>query len=250
MSITEQWISDYPPIDTVEEVLRLGRHVQGESLRGHWIADASVQLGANEPDRIAARSRGMINSAPYGAIYDAINEQAHSQDHLLELRRIRKLLLVARDGVIMTFESGPNESYDPLFALCRGLGNLSVGKGTYYDRIYALEACQTLREQKTTHQPNCDIPMFTTRIKDVQKSESTLALLQSDIAPEAYHKHRKAFRRVAHVAVLASVLEYNLRLRNFAASGLKLSQMFGEHKDRLFGEETPVELDGLQVKRA
>jgi hypothetical protein len=202
-----------------------------------WHAQAAERAQDIDSGQVLDTALRLLDEIPYEAAIEAI-KSAHEgdPDSFVRMRMSRKLLLVARDAIILSTNPIPTEDYQILRSACQWLGQLSDARGEN-----ATLATQTVEQLDLLSQTASRAGEFlhssqSTRTK-IEKGLHTTSLLRTDTAlalnPDVYHKWRKDFRRVANVYSLISGSGNDRDFKDFASQGLLLSSVYGEINDTI-----------------
>ena len=231
MSGQSRWNVANPLFEEVDSILVHGVHGPTPQL-DEWGSAASASLSHADPSAILQISYDLIHDMPYDVVVHALNENDGSEHRLGELRKTRKLLLVARDGVQTTTYDNPDESFDDFAGLCWTLGQVAdVGTDDVLTHS-ALAACEKLASHPPRPSQACAGWEFHELVGVMLK------LTEADTADfvdaDRFHTGRKRLRKLVHTTVINAVIQPTAELRKLAFDGIALSQHYGRIKDELF----------------
>jgi len=226
-----RWNVTNPTFGQIENILVQGANGSAPQL-DDWGSAATASLAHANPSTISQISYDLMRDMPYSVVVHALNENDGSEYTLGELRKTRKLLLVARDGVQLTAHDKPGENFDDFVGLCWTLGQVAdIGADSVLTQS-VLTTCEKL----TSHPPS---PSQASTDEDFQgRIAVMLKLVKADTTDftdaDQFHTGRKRLRKIVHTTVINAVAQPSSELREIAYNGIALSQHFGRIKDELF----------------
>jgi hypothetical protein len=195
-------------------------------------------MGSHAPfdtaDQLLETGLDILNGFPIEVLMQHVSRAPSGQPALEAVRQSRKLLMIGRDVVMLTSSNKPFKVDDPVFNLCRTLGQLADTVG-HDPRILQRTWSDIDAFLYNTPLDAEPAAMVTVRNRALTHLSTASLLLREPTAdPDKFHQKRIAFRRVAHLAVAtAANRESSASNEAFIGTAMELNRRYGHFHDSL-----------------
>lgn len=205
-----------------------------------WQDGVSELLGADSIDFVGlgAISEDIVRHAPLASVRTLIEQPDLAR--AAELRFMRKILMIGRDGMRVASGGTLPNHYASLPRLTWSMGQLLDGDRSVAMKRNALEACTDL-QRPTTLQTLKASRIACERWAETLESIPSLSETLSNpegIDATTYHTARKKFRLIVHASIVHALSTEDTPSQRLAKSGLVLNEQIGAVKDALLAETT------------
>ncbi len=225
------WRSDALRLTAVESVISKVKQFEP-------ISESEFHVKAQEssyllnPDLLVEEAVVLAQQAPYKEMGELLESNPiEYADTLPKLKMGRKILMIARDTIIINTRKDASVHHEPLRVACRLLGRLAdtpeYNEQLINDTARALEDASTMQYLAQEYAITQDeisqkISTFlsTDNIRSIDVSNNPDQI-------DTYHKHRRDFRRVVNTYILAASINEDSHLLELASQGFKLNASYG-----------------------
>ena len=207
-----------------------------------WSKELIAAVGTYDPADLQRTSVDLLAEIPFAAISHNLGRVAtgyESSQPLKDLIFLRRLCMVARDGMLLTSSEAQRQPLVPLRDLCRTLGQVVDSRGTDQDALpYARDCADGLALEGM-------IPVVKpVSGKELRKRVASTVSVNITTKPEKptsendyhkYHDRRKALRAGTHVALLLALATdmRDSRALELALQGKGINEKYGRIKNKL-----------------
>lgn len=232
------WENNLPLTTGIESVFDTSKLLSEAIDPTEWRREARSRSREISPPNLKDLSIRLLKQIPYNEIHNAIEHAGQSvPGALFRARMGRKLIMIARDSIIMSTSNSPSISYDTLRFACQAIGNVADTNAEELSVIMqAIHAVDGLSENRfddfaqSTNSEELAIKMKTY----IGTSELKKYTGNKPVSHDVYHKWRKNFRRIVNMYGLIAASEPDDDdLRAFAAKGVILNTTHGNTNDTL-----------------
>lgn len=205
-----------------------------------WHNGVSEILGVQNVDfaGLGTISEDIVRSAPLSDVRTLIEYPGLARS--AELRFMRKILMIGRDGMRVAGGGTLPSAYNSLPRLTWSIGQLLDGDQSKAMKDTALAACDDLR-------PGTALKIHKASTLARERWAETLGAIPGlfgtlgnpeDTDAATYHAARKKFRLIVHTSILHALSSETAQAQRLAKSGLVLNEQVGGIKDALLAEAT------------
>lgn len=235
--VPPDWIKGGVFVENIENILTAGKQTQITTTLESWCMSAISYAKGIEADDIRDSSRILIQQAPYVELADHLDRLSNQEiNSLTSIRMIRKLFVIARDGIILTTDKHFTDEFKSLRKLCISLGRIADTNGVdskhithaqnaLDELVYSEESAEAFAHDNETFQDKI-VSMIDVPTLEYERYGQT-------VQPDAYHQARKNFRRVSNMFLLEAANNRSGHLQAFASKGVQLNRRHGSIADHL-----------------
>lgn len=190
-----------------------------------------------QPFELFAGGIQLLRSLPADELQDLLSG-SRSECDLTRIKKIRKILMIGRDTVLLTTKGTPPKKADPVFELARALGDIGDTNGRkkrpikkarkQLDRLErGVDALEKMKPHGTVQK--------TQKQLGKRLGNKTLLKRSAKTKEKDFHKARREFRRVVHFGHIALLTHKEIDQEHiqFLVDGHELSTRYGEFHDWL-----------------
>jgi hypothetical protein len=238
MSIETYTPDTYVPLTQgIETVIQLGMKMPPPYDHISWHTEALERAAHINTTDLSDAAVLLLHEINYTEIADALEVRSASESpDIVQAKLGRRLMLTARDAIIMSSSERPSDDYDLLFSACSHIGKIADVKGS--DPKMVVSTIGELRKlQDMSFFPPENINNDDELMIKIQKNLHTDGLAygppKTTGASDSYHEWRKDFRRVANAFILMTGYTDSSLMAQFAAQGAAINKEYGNIKDAL-----------------
>jgi len=231
-----EWNTTSPLVESLEDIIYTSKVIAPPNPQT-WHDTARQYAEKINPLNLAVAGIDLLDALPYADIIEAVEDTQYVERLSLQRARMgRKLLLTARDAIILSTDKNQSDDYRLLRESCMLLGRLADANGQDASLVSrtvdALEALSETPSAALEHLHSAD----KTEAKILRWLSSDVLLHTdetSDIDVNLYHQRRKDFRRIANIYGLIACRSESVSFKRFASEGMILNSNYGKINDAL-----------------
>ena len=236
-----------PSYDSVRSFMDIPRERDSlPELPWHDIApQVFIESYKEFPEEIVTGVGHLINTYPYGNLDDILKNITQGdidEKKIVELRFMRKVLMIGRDTIRLT--TTLHEDKQPFKSMDRLVNRLGrIVDSTEQTPGHSINKASDCAFQKAAIIKEVQwekllVPVTLStlhaRVEDALSSDYLLADPQDgNLHEKEYHNARRLFRAVVHLGIVSHLISPNDQKAEFAKAGIELSALYGNTHDML-----------------